>query len=175
MRRLNHWNFMENEMKPEKLQELVLQSLEHEKGGVQIYETALKCAVNEDLKEEWQEYLDQTRNHVRVVTELCAALGVDAAQETPGRAIVRSIGAALVSAMEQALAAGAPDAAQIVACECVVLAETKDHLDWALLGQYAKKAEDAHAAPLEACAGRSGGRGRRASLPQQGLVPRAMD
>jgi rubrerythrin len=136
-------------MKPKKLEELVLQSLEHEKGGVQIYETALKCAVNDDLKEEWEEYLDQTRNHVRVVTELCAALGLDATQETPGRAIVRSIGAALVSGMEQALAAGDPDAAQIVACECVVLAETKDHLDWALLGQYAEKADDGHAEPLK--------------------------
>ena len=28
-----------------------LQPLEHEKGGVKIYETALKCVVNEDLKE----------------------------------------------------------------------------------------------------------------------------
>ena len=47
-------------MKPgtpnEQVTELLLQSLEHEKGGVQVYETALKCAVNEDLKEEWEKY-----------------------------------------------------------------------------------------------------------------------
>ena len=34
------------------VKELILQSLEHERGGVKIYETALKCAQNEDLKEE---------------------------------------------------------------------------------------------------------------------------
>ena len=37
--------------------------------------------------------------------------------------------------MNTALAAGDPAAAQIVAAECVVLAETKDHLDWELLGE----------------------------------------
>ena len=41
--------------------------------------------------------------------------------------------------MQQALATGNPDAAQIVAAECVVLAETKDHLDWELLGEAAKE------------------------------------
>jgi len=35
------------------VKELLLQSLEHEMGGVKVYETALKCVVNEDLKEEW--------------------------------------------------------------------------------------------------------------------------
>jgi hypothetical protein len=43
--------------------------------------------------------------------------------------------------MEQALAAGEPPAAQLVACECVVLAETKDHLDWTLIGKCAEAIE----------------------------------
>jgi hypothetical protein len=122
-------------MKQEQLIELMLQSLEHEKGGVKVYETALKCAVNEDLKQEWEEYLDQTKTHVSTLTEVCAALGIESEKETPGRAIVRDLGAALVAAMEKALAGGDPSAAQLVAAECVVLAETKDHLDWELLGK----------------------------------------
>ena len=60
-------------------------------------------------------------------------------QETPGRKIVRHNGGALVEAMKMALAAGDPDAAQIVACECVVVAETKDHPNWELIGKCAKK------------------------------------
>ena len=36
------------------VKELILQSLEHEMGGVKIYEAALKCARNEELKEEWE-------------------------------------------------------------------------------------------------------------------------
>jgi len=43
--------------------------------------------------------------------------------------------------MKKAKAAGNPDAAEIVACECVVLAETKDHLNWELIGQLADKGE----------------------------------
>ena len=126
-------------MNEEQLQELVLQSLEHEKGGVQVYETALKCAVNEDLKSEWEEYLEQTRTHVTTLEDVCSAMGLDPEQESPGCDIVRHVGSALVEAMEKALAAGDPAAAQLVACECVVLAETKDHLNWELLGQCAKK------------------------------------
>ena len=37
--------------------------------------------------------------------------------------------------MSFAKGAGDPEAAELVACESVVLAETKDHLDWELLGK----------------------------------------
>ena len=33
--------------------DFLYQALETEKGGVQIYATALRCAINKDLKEEW--------------------------------------------------------------------------------------------------------------------------
>ncbi|MEO8628487.1 MAG: hypothetical protein ABI612_10355 [Betaproteobacteria bacterium] len=128
--------------------ELILQSLEHEIGGVQIYEKAVTCAVNEELREEWQKYLEQTRHHVEVLETVCNALKLDSKKETPGRAIVRHNGAALVEAMEMALGAGDPAAAQLVACECVVLAETKDHADWELIGQCAKNATGKEAEAL---------------------------
>jgi hypothetical protein len=97
--------------------------------------------VNEDLQKEWEEYLEQTQNHVRVVENVFARLGLDPQAETPGRMVVRHIGEALVKAMEMALEAGKPEAAQIVAAECIVLAETKDHLNWELMGELAKKAK----------------------------------
>lgn len=126
-------------MKDKQLNELLTQSLEHEKGGVLVYETALKCAVNDDLREEWEKYLDETRNHVQVLTEVCTSMNVDPELASPGRTIVHKLGGSLVAAMEEALAAGPPDAAQLVACECVVFAETKDHLNWELLGKCAAK------------------------------------
>jgi hypothetical protein len=128
-------------MKDEKLRELLYQALETEQGGVQVYETALRCVVNEDLKKEWQEYLKQTRTHVQVVENLFTQLSLDPETETPGRLVVRHIGQSLVRAMEMALDAGKPEAAQIVAAECIVLAETKDHLNWELIGELAKKAK----------------------------------
>jgi rubrerythrin len=120
--------------------ELLLQALETEQGGVQVYTTALRCAVNDDLKEEWEKYLEQTRRHVEIVTGLCRTMDVDPEKETPGRAVVRHLGESLVQAMEMALEAGDRAAAELVAAECVVLAETKDHQNWELLGEVAKAA-----------------------------------
>src|ERR1044072_9486738 len=50
--------------------------------------------------------------------------------------------------MEMALRSTDPQSAQIVAAECVVFAETKDHLNWELLGELAKNADEAEAALL---------------------------
>ena len=136
-------------MNQEQMHELLLQSLEHEKGGIQVYETAIECAINEDLHEEWTKYLDETRNHERMLREVCEKLDINADQDTPGRQIVRSLGEALVKAMKQAQAGGDPEAAQLVACECVVLAETKDHLDWDLIGECSKKLKGEQAAALK--------------------------
>jgi rubrerythrin len=122
-------------MKRDQLIELLYQALETEKGGVDVYRTALKCVQNEELREELEKYLEQTENHERVLTNVCVTLGVDPGAETPGRAVVRHIGQSLVEAMEMALASGPPEAAQLVAMECVVHAETKDHLNWELLGE----------------------------------------
>jgi hypothetical protein len=126
-------------MKNEQLNQLLYEALETEMGGVQVYETAIRCAVNEELKEEWQEYHEQTQKHEQIVRELFAKLGLDPEKETPGRQIVRHTGKSLVKAMEMALEAGKPAAAQIVAAECVVEAETKDHLNWELIAQVAEK------------------------------------
>ena len=126
--------------------DLLYQALETEKGGVQVYVTALRCAVNKDLREEWNKYLEQTKNHVQIVTEILTALELDPDAETPGRKVVRYIGTSLVKAMEMALRSADPQSAQIVAAECVVLAETKDHLNWELLGELAKNADEVEAA-----------------------------
>ena len=137
-------------MNVEQTNALLYEALETEKGGMKIYKTAIQCAINSDLKEEWQEYLEQTENHYRVITELVEKMGLDPKLETPGRKIVRHIGDALVKAMKMAQAAGNPEAAQLVAAECVVLAETKDHMNWELLGRLADKAKGAEKKALKA-------------------------
>jgi rubrerythrin len=134
------------------LDELMLQALETELGGTAVYETAVKCAIDDDLRSEWEEYLEQTRRHQQVMTALLQELGVDPSTETPGRAVVRHMGESLVAAMQQALAAGPPEAAQLVAGECVVNAETKDHLNWELMRTVAQKAPKSIAEALtKAC------------------------
>jgi len=130
------------------LHELLYQALQTEQGGVQIYKTAITCAVNEDLKKEWKEYLDQTKHHADVVLGLFAQLGLDPETMTPGRKVVDHIGKSLVKAMEMALAAGDAHAAELVATECVCLAETKDHGNWELIGHVAKHGKGPEAKAL---------------------------
>src|SRR4030095_15250048 len=126
-------------MKQEQVTELLYQALETEKGGIQVYKTAIRCAQNSDLKEEWTEYLEQTETHERILTDVCTAFGLNPEKETPGRQVVRHIGQSLVKAMEMALKSGPPEAAELVAAECVVHAETKDHMNWELIGQALEK------------------------------------
>jgi hypothetical protein len=129
------------------VRELLLQALVHERGGALVYSTALECAVNEDLHEEWETYLDETIRHIDILTGVCLAIGLDPDEMTPGCQIVHHNGKALVIAMKMALAHGDRDAAQLVACDCVVLAETKDHANWELIGQCAWQL-DTEAGPL---------------------------
>ncbi|MDP3230446.1 MAG: hypothetical protein Q8N13_21085 [Acidovorax sp.] len=124
----------------QQLNDLVIQMMETELGGEQVYRTAISCAINADLKKEWQEYLDETLTHQDVVRSLCDTLGLDPDMQTPSRAVVKHIGESLVKAMQLAQKGGNPAAAQLVACECVVHAETKDHANWELLGKVAEVA-----------------------------------
>jgi hypothetical protein len=125
-------------MEQKQLEELLYQALETERGGIRVYETAVGCALNEDLQEEWEKYLDQTRNHEVVMLRVLEAFALDAETMTPGREILRRKAETLVMSMKAARDAD-PNAAQLVAAECVVEAETKDHMNWELIGEVAEK------------------------------------
>ncbi|MFO1398271.1 MAG: hypothetical protein U1F48_14525 [Burkholderiales bacterium] len=119
----------------DQVHDLLFQSLETEQGGVQVYTAALECAQNDDLRDEWTKYLAQTERHVEIMHELVQKFGLDPDTETPGRAVVRHIGQSLVKAIELARQSAPAEAAQLVAAECVVHAETKDHMNWELIGK----------------------------------------
>jgi rubrerythrin len=137
-------------MEQKMVKELLLQSLEHEMGGVKIYETALKCVVNDELREEWERYYQETETHVQILRDVCSQMQIDPEEQTQGRKITHDLGAAFVAAMEAALGAGDEEAAQRVACECVTLAELTDHANWELIGQAAKHMTGADGKALKA-------------------------
>ena len=118
---------------------LLYQLLETEMGGVQVYRTALQCAIRPDLAQEWSQYLAETERHVVVARALVEAAGLDPDAEIPARVVCRHLGDGLVNAMLEALSVGTPEEAQITAAECVVKAETKDHMNWELIGLLARK------------------------------------
>ena len=132
------------------LHELLYQALETERGGIKIYEAALSCAENKALKGEWEEYLEQTRTHEQVLLNVFKELGLKPDTKSPGREVVAHIGDSLVAAMEMAKAKGSASAAQLVAAECVVLAETKDHLNWELIGHLVEHGKGEETSALKA-------------------------
>ena len=120
------------------VEELLLQALETERGGIKVYTAAIKAALNDDLKEEWEGYLEETRRHEQVLTRVFESIGLDTEMQSPGRDVVAHPGASLVQAIEMAMENADPAAAELVAAECVVLAETKDHQNWELIGKVAE-------------------------------------
>jgi hypothetical protein len=136
-------------MEQKMVKELLLQALEHEMGGVKIYQTALKCVLNEDLKEEWEKYLEETQNHVHILHNACLQMQIDPEAQTPGRKITHDKGAALVASMEAALGAGNKEAAQCVAAEAVTEAELIDHANWELIGEVSKQMSGAEGKALK--------------------------
>ena len=126
-------------MNDTQVKELLYQALETEIGGQKVYETAITCAQDSELKDEWQKYLAETRTHETILRETFGRIDLDPEVQTPGRAVVRFKGEALVKAMQMALRDGGPAAAQLVAAESVVEAETKDHQNWELIGKVAEE------------------------------------
>jgi rubrerythrin len=120
------------------VRELLLQALETERGGIKIYTAAIEAAQNDDLKEEWQKYLEETITHEDILSRVFEQLGLDTEEQSPGRQVVKHQGQALVQAIEMAIENDSPAGAELVACECVVLAETKDHQNWELIGKVAE-------------------------------------
>lgn len=137
---------------PESLhtQELLYQALETELGGVRIYVSALPCAMNEDLHEEWETCLAHTRLHRDLLLDAFNRLGLDPETQTVGRQVAAFQGKSLLRAIELTYLAGDPVAAQITAAECVVLAGTKAQLNWELIGLVARASKGELARVLQA-------------------------
>ncbi|HEV8617623.1 MAG TPA: hypothetical protein VGU22_19190, partial [Methylomirabilota bacterium] len=64
-------------MNQEQMNELLYQALETEKGGIEVYRTALRCVVNDELRGEWEEYLEQTQNHHKILLDVFGKIGLD--------------------------------------------------------------------------------------------------
>src|SRR5512132_1807271 len=67
----------DQQMDRKQVEELLYQALETELGGVQVYKTAIRCAENDELKEEWEKYGEQTKRHVKIVEGIFERFGLD--------------------------------------------------------------------------------------------------
>ncbi len=133
---------MANQMQTRaQLHELLHQALETELGGIAVYEEAIRSARNDTLRMEWQRYLEQTHRHRTILLELMDEIGIDPSVPTPSRHAIAYLGRALAQTIRMAREQDDPTVAERMAAECVVLAETKDHLNWTLIGRLARSCE----------------------------------
>jgi hypothetical protein len=140
----------------EKVTELLYQALETEQNGQKLYKAAVAVAEMDELREEWRKYLEETQNHERILRGVFETFGLDPEVETPGRLVIRHKAAALVEAIGMAAKAGDKRAAELVAAESIVEAESKDHMNWELIGKLGEEMKGAEGKALREAYGEVG-------------------
>jgi len=107
-----------------------------EKGGVQLYDKALKDLEHSELEEKLNDFLRQTHRHVELCTAMLEAVGGYPDYKSPGAQAAEHKANGLISAQVPA------EMADLNNIENLVLAETKDHWNWEMLASIASKIGD---------------------------------
>jgi rubrerythrin len=123
----------------ELLRDKLSEFLAVEKGGLKLYEQALQIVSDLELRQKFSEFRDQTRKHESILMRVIQALGMDPGYLSPGAKLATEKADALLKTMRYGLSA---KSAEINAVENIILAETKDHADWQLLGKIARQTND---------------------------------
>jgi len=125
----------------EVLREKLSEYLAVEKGGLKLYERALQVVVDPEVSRKFHEFREQTRRHETILIRVMSALGMDPDYVSPGARLAAQKAAGLLKTMMET--DGLPaQAIELNAVENIVLAETKDHADWELLGKIARQADN---------------------------------
>jgi rubrerythrin len=119
----------------------------HERCGARLYRTAARMTQFPEWRDKYEEFLAQTEDHVRILSELVGELGGDPMYVSPQARMTEFQDTKL---MEPALLAGSVDnlTMELAILEAVLLAERKCHANWELLGALADQLPDS--APAQA-------------------------
>lgn len=125
--------------------DLLSSFLMHEQCGLHLYRTAMTLTNNDMLRRRYEEFGNETLEHIRIFEELIAACGGESGYVSPAARMTE----ALDTKMHEA-AVGLPDGAdeatlELAILETVVLAETKCHSDWSLIQQLTAKMPEGEA------------------------------
>jgi rubrerythrin len=130
-----------------------------ERGGKMLYQAALSIIQNPDVLRQFQKFYEQTAHHEEVLTRVITELGGDPAHMSSGARLAEMKARSLLDTMNSPdglrRTNGAPaettaeetfvpssTLAELNAMENIVLAETKDHADWELLGKISRQSSD---------------------------------
>jgi rubrerythrin len=113
----------------------------HERCGAHLYRTAAGMTQFPERRDKYEEFLAQTEDHVRILSELIGELGGDPMYVSPQARMTEFQDTKL---MEPALLAGSVDnlTMELAVLEAVLLAERKDQANWKLLRLLADQLPD---------------------------------
>lgn len=116
----------------------------HERCGLHLYRTAAGMTQFEEWREKYEEFGEQTAEHVRILAELTTKLGGDPMYVSPQARMTEFCDAKL---MEPILLAGSVDVLtmELTTLEAVLLAEQKCHYNWELLKTLVGQIDDSPA------------------------------
>jgi rubrerythrin len=107
-----------------------------ERGGVELYDRALEELAHDDLRSKLEQFHEQTERHVELCQEMLNAAGANEEEMSPAAEAAEHKAQGLLSAE-------VPEHMKdINNIENLVLAETKDHWNWELLGSLMDKIEE---------------------------------
>jgi rubrerythrin len=113
----------------------------HERCGALLYRTAAGMTQFPEWRDKYKEFLAQTEDHVRILSELIGELGGDPMYVSPQARMTEFEGTKL---MGPALLAGSVDnlTMELAVLEAVMLAERKDQANWKILRSLADQLPD---------------------------------
>ena len=129
-----------------------------EQGGLELYRVAASRAMNPELKAKYEEFGRETNHHRDILFRLIERLGGDPNYVSPTARVAQFKASKLL----ESSFVGGPLSEQEIELndlENVLLAETKDHADWALLAQMAEKASKGGLGAIAEKAGSMAGAG----------------
>jgi rubrerythrin len=122
------------------LKDILSEFLAVEKGGQKLYEKALGLVSDAEVRKKFSEYLKQTINHQKVLIEVIEQLGGNTRMMSGTAKVATKKAQGLLATMGRA--GLSKDEGELNAIENIVLAETKDHADWELIGKIARQTTD---------------------------------
>jgi rubrerythrin len=122
--------------------DLLSSFLVHEQCGYHLYRTVSALTKNPMLSSKYQEFGAQTENHIGILEQLITDLGGTPGYVSPAARMTEAMNTKMMEAVTLISGSADENTVEQVMLEAVVLAETKDHANWRLLGQLAEKMSD---------------------------------
>lgn len=127
------------------LADLLSSFLTHEQSGLHLYRTAAGLTLDPTLQAKYEEFGEETEQHIAIFEELITRLGGDPGYVSPAARLVEATGMKIAEAAVMFPDGAHQETRELALLEAVVLAETKCHADWSFIQQLTDALPDSEA------------------------------